>query len=113
MGHGRHKGKSQGTRKRKQQLIEPAIQPQPKITLHALIGSINSKTMRVRGKLGTHWVTILIDSSSTLDPTISRNTQLPLDQANRVHVRLANGELIPSEGKCSGVKFKEQCSMWI
>lgn len=44
---------------------------QPEISLHALIGSVNPRTMRVQGRVRNQEVVILIDSGSThnfIDP---------------------------------------------
>lgn len=42
-----------------------AIRADPEISLHALTGSLNLKTMRVVGIVGGQKVVILIDSGST------------------------------------------------
>lgn len=79
------------------------------ISHHALTRSQNPKTTRVMGRIGAQWVTILIDTGSThnfLDPAVLKNVKLPLNVEENVKVRVANGEVIPSEGRCSGVKIK-------
>lgn len=43
------------------------------ISLHALTGSLNPKTMRIKGKISVKWLTILVDTSyahNFLDPTV-------------------------------------------
>lgn len=61
-------------------------------------------------------MTILIDTGSThnfLDPKVSKKAQLPLDQIDRVNVRVASGEMITSEARCIGVKLKIQGIIFI
>lgn len=41
-----------------------------------------------------------MSTQNFLDPTILNKAKLPLDQCEKVMV--ANGELIPNEGKCNG-----------
>lgn len=75
---------------------------QPEISLHALTGSHNPRTMRAMGKIGGHWITILIDTGSThnsLDPAIFSKVKLPINTTKRVSVKVTNEEVIPSEGK--------------
>lgn len=54
---------------------------QPETSLHAIIGSLSPKTMKVKGKIGGQWVTILIDFGSThnsLDLAIFSKILLPV-----------------------------------
>lgn len=82
------------------------------ISLHALTGSQNLKTIRVMGKIGgAQWMTILIDTGSThnfLDPAVLAKVKLPLNLIVKVRVRVASGEVIPSERKCTGVSVMIQ-----
>lgn len=74
------------------------------ITLHAINRSHNPRTMRVKGRFGNQWVTILIDTESThnfLDLAILKKSNFLVDDIDKVKVRVANGDYIPSEGKCS------------
>ena len=53
--------------------------------------------MKVRGKINGHWVTILIDTSSThnfLDATMLSILQLSLDSTLTFEVKVANGATI-------------------
>lgn len=87
------------------------VNANPGISLHAITCSINPHTMRVKGKMGSQWVIILIDTRSThnfLDPAIVRRWQLPFNQANKVRVRVASGEQLLSEGECISTKFRIQ-----
>lgn len=63
--------------------------------------------MRVKGRIENQWVTILIDSRSTynfLDLVIFKKSNLPIDDMEKVKVTVTNGDLIPSKGKCSGLR---------
>ncbi|KAG7970785.1 hypothetical protein I3843_07G101600, partial [Carya illinoinensis] len=59
---------------------EPKIvEIEPGISIHALSGSPNSRTMRLLGKVQGCVVVILIDTGSThnfLDPSVAKKTQL-------------------------------------
>lgn len=68
------------------------------------------------GRVGTQCVTILIDMGSThnfLDPTVLKKVKLPFNLTKNVRVRVASGEIIPSEGKCMGVKLKIQGTIFL
>ena len=73
------------------------------ITLYALLGSPSPGTMRVRGKINGHWVTILIDTSCAhnfLDIVILAILQLSLDLTITFEVKMANGATIQTQGVC-------------
>ncbi|XP_042972766.1 uncharacterized protein LOC122304569 [Carya illinoinensis] len=83
----------------------------PAITLHAIIGSLNPKTMRVVGKIGNQPVTILIDSGSThnfIDPSLLSKLSLPVFTTDKVKVKIANGDQIQSEGSLKHVALVVQ-----
>ncbi|KAG2701180.1 hypothetical protein I3760_06G032300 [Carya illinoinensis] len=99
--------------------LEPAVatlalstvEPIPEISLHAITGSLNPCTMRVKGKVGSQWATILIDTGSThnfLDPAVVIKGQLPINQERRVRVRVASGEQLLSEGESVQTRFNIQ-----
>ena len=67
------------------------------ISLYALLGSPSRGTMRMRGKINGHWITILIDIGSThnfLDTAILVVLQLSLDLTLTFEVKVANGATI-------------------
>ena len=75
----------------------------PEISLHAIIHSLHPKTMRVLGWIEGQEVVILIDSGSThniVDTLICKRAYLLVQKDQRIKVRLANGELVVSEGNC-------------
>ncbi|XP_042946164.1 uncharacterized protein LOC122279545 [Carya illinoinensis] len=60
-----------------------------------------------KGKIGPKWVVILIDSGSThnfLDPAMLSRVSIPIVAEDKVRVKVANGELVDSEGKVKGVQ---------
>lgn len=74
----------------------------PEISFHAITGSLNPKTMCVKGRIDSVGVTILIDSGNThnfLDPTLLAKVQLSITTEERVKVKMANGDRMDSEGK--------------
>jgi hypothetical protein len=83
----------------------------PEISLNAIVGSPSPKTMRIIGFLRYHRVTVLIDSGSThnfVDVELVSLLGLQLVQHKGVKVRVANGQLVPSPGKCQAVILKLQ-----
>ncbi|KAG2696289.1 hypothetical protein I3760_07G052400 [Carya illinoinensis] len=65
----------------------------PAITLHAIIGSLNPKTMRVVGKI---------------DPSLLSKLSLPVFTTDKVKVKIANGDQIQSEGSLKHVALVVQ-----
>jgi hypothetical protein len=56
--------------------------PDPEISLHAIVGALNPKTMRLFGMLRTHKVVVLLDTGCThnfLDPAVLRKVPLRVD----------------------------------
>jgi len=79
---------------------------EPVISLHALTGTPNPQTMRVRGVLGNLGLVVLMDSRSThnfLNPQIAQRLGLRPTHSGRMTVTVANGEKIHCTGVCAGV----------
>ncbi|KAG5224656.1 Transposon Tf2-8 polyprotein [Salix suchowensis] len=60
---------------------------EPEISIHALCGSPNPKTMRIVGQIGRKTVVILIDTGSThnfIDPSIMHMIQIPYDAERKM-----------------------------
>ncbi|KAF5447657.1 hypothetical protein F2P56_033191, partial [Juglans regia] len=89
---------------------------QPEISLHAIIGSISPKTMRIRGKIGNQELVVLIDLGSThnfVDPSVIKKGNIPVNLVEKVRVRVANGEQVSSEGGCSDLRVKLQGNVFL
>lgn len=83
----------------------------PEIFLHSLTRSINTKTMRVLGKIGGQQEVILIDLGSThnfLDRSIVKRAQLKAKKEDDIRVILANMVLLTIEGKSEELKIQIQ-----
>lgn len=64
MGDLNHNGLEEIKNEEEEEGLE-AVEADPEISLHALAGSLNPKTIRVVGRVGGQNVVILIDSRST------------------------------------------------
>lgn len=77
------------------------------ISLHAIVGSLAPKTMRILAKINHQKVLILIDTGSThsfIDPYVARNAKL-LREDSHLTVQVANGAILPCLGYCKTVSF--------
>jgi hypothetical protein len=84
---------------------------EPEISLHAIFGPSDSKSMRLLGLLHNHQVSILIDSRSThnfLDPSILSKLQLTVTSTPLLWVKIADSTSIQSYGKTDMVSLKVQ-----
>ena len=75
------------------------------ISLHVVTGTTTTRTMRVRGTIGTTPITILIDTGSTynfLYQKMGERLALPVDREKSLKVMVADG----SRMSCIGV-YKE------
>ena len=78
------------------------------ISLHAIIGTPNPKTMRVKIKLKGHEFIALIDTGSThnfLHPRVARKVRLSIIKHKPIGVHIADGSMLWSEGSCQEVKL--------
>ena len=79
------------------------------ITLYALLGSPSPGTMRVWGRINHQDVLILIDSGSThnfLDVSSWSSLKLPLSTQESFTVKVANGEVLRTQGACHEVNLR-------
>ena len=70
---------------------------EPEITLYALVGSPTPGTMKVKGKVNSVSLVILVDSGSThnfIDAAIVSVLHVPVDESQILEVKVANGDII-------------------
>ncbi|XP_040996196.1 uncharacterized protein LOC121242393 [Juglans microcarpa x Juglans regia] len=87
----------------------------PEISLHAIMGAANSRTMRVMATIGACVLVVLIDTCSThnfLDPGALCKTKLHCDSKAKVVVKVANGAVVESEGMISNMSLSIQGSLF-
>lgn len=76
------------------------------ITLYALVGSPNSWTMRVKGRIKSVSLVILVDSGSThsfIDASVISVLHIPVDKSQILEVKVANGHTIKTQVLYKGV----------
>ncbi|XP_052291764.1 uncharacterized protein LOC127900631 [Citrus sinensis] len=76
------------------------------VSLKALTRATPQNTMRLKGTLKKHGVTILIDSGSThnfLNPSLAKQCGCPVTTTTQFQVTVADGGVISSSRKCSHV----------
>jgi predicted aspartyl protease len=81
----------------------------PEISIQAITSSVHPKTMRIVGRVKNQNLTLLIDSGSThnfLISSVVKKTRLLLNRKCQIHVKVANGEEVLSECKCSEVQIQ-------
>jgi len=95
------------------QNCEVLVGEEPEISLNAITGTPSPKTMRLIGFLKLHRVIILIDSGSThnfVDSKLIAQLGIIPHNHNSVKVRVANGEVVLSPGRCDDIGLKMQGS---
>lgn len=83
----------------------------PEISIHAISGSPSPNTMRLVGMIQRQVVVILVDSRSThnfSDPSIVKKARMLMVTTEKITVKVANGDKLQSEGKCTPVTVKVQ-----
>ncbi|KAF5471876.1 hypothetical protein F2P56_008640 [Juglans regia] len=87
------------------------METKPEISLSEISGMPSANTMRLLGIIGQKEVEILIDSGSThsfIDSSIALKTKLRVDTIKGMSVKIANGDMVHSEGYCSNVRTSIQ-----
>lgn len=80
----------------------------PEISLHAISGTLNPQTMRLKGTIGKHSVVVLVDSGSAhnfIDLMTARKTGVNIRREGTMEVMVANGDKLHSSGCCKIGKF--------
>jgi hypothetical protein len=83
-----------------------ALDDEPVISLHAIIGSPTPSTMRVKGRLNNNGITSLMDSGSThnfLSTRWAEKVGLKPNHTRRLQVIVANGERLECRGLYKGL----------
>ncbi|XP_062176260.1 uncharacterized protein LOC133881329 [Alnus glutinosa] len=81
------------------------------ISLNAITGAPSPRTMRIIGILKHHSIVILIDSGSThnfVDTKLAASLGIRSSIQDEIQVKIANGDEVPSPGRCKEVKVKMQ-----
>ncbi|RVX03831.1 Transposon Tf2-8 polyprotein [Vitis vinifera] len=93
----------------------PIVEIEPGISIHALVGSPNPKTMRFLGHICGRAVVILVDTGSThnfMDPSVIQRAHLPSNPTEGLSVKVANGQAVCSEGSCAAVPLHMQGNLY-
>lgn len=72
--------------------------------------------MRLLRQLRNQWMVILVDTGSThnfMDDSVVTRSQLPIQKMEQIQVKVASGEKISSEGRCTDVNFKVQGNIFV
>lgn len=81
------------------------------ISLHAMVGAINPKTMRVLAQVENYTQVVLINSRNTndfLDQGTMWKIKLKCNSIDTVRVKVANGVVMSNEGMISQLPFEIQ-----
>ena len=80
----------------------------PEVSLHALAGQYNPRTIRVRGRIDNHYVNVLVDSGSThnfIQERIAKQLGLPIILSKHFKVYVGNGDFLICDSKCVNVQL--------
>ena len=83
----------------------------PVISLHALWGADDCKTMRVVGRIKKQSLVMLIDSGSThnfIDQSVAKRLKCKTHLTAGLNVTVANGEVLKSQKACKAVIWESQ-----
>jgi hypothetical protein len=81
----------------------------PEISLNAITGTPNPKTMRIVGFIRHHRVVVLIDSGGThnfVDSKLAASLGIHPQPHDGIKVQIANGQEVASPGHCGEVEVK-------
>ena len=87
--------------------VEDHQEAQPEISLHALSGWSDYRTMRVTARIGQCEMVVLIDSGSThnfISEKIANLLQLPVVPTKHFNVKVANGGPLKCQGRFENVQ---------
>lgn len=81
------------------------------ISFHALSGGTDPATIRIRGHISNHPVTVLIDGGSThnfVQTRIAKFLELPSHPTNTLKVMVGNGSILECHSLCSSIPISLQ-----
>ena len=81
------------------------------ISLHALLGTSDSRTMRVQGKIKQHFVILLVDSGSIhnfIDQALVKRLHCQVHNISNIRVSMANGNKLWTKGIYKMVLWETQ-----
>ncbi|RVW48758.1 Transposon Tf2-8 polyprotein [Vitis vinifera] len=90
------------------EMEEPLVEQEPEISLYALAGWSESRTMRIYAQIGQHQLVALIDSGSThnfISEKMATMLQLPVGPTRPFPVRVANGTPMQCRWKYETVRW--------
>jgi hypothetical protein len=91
------------------------IEDFPEISLNAITGTPNPRTMRLLGVLKGQQVVILIDSGSThnfVDAQLAKMLGIQVQNGRTVKVKVANGQEVLSPGRSKALPLKIQKALF-
>ncbi|KAJ8752504.1 hypothetical protein K2173_004792 [Erythroxylum novogranatense] len=91
--------------------IEDPEEEKSSISIHALTGSPNPRTMRLKGQLKRSIATILVDTGSThnfINADFAEKAHIPISSSGRFEVLVASGDRLFSKGKSKQVPITIQ-----
>ena len=80
----------------------------PEVSMHALTGKISPRTIRVKGRIGNHYVYILIDTGSThnvIQEMIVHQLGLSIIPSKHFKVYIGNEDFLVCDNSCVEVKL--------
>ena len=83
--------------------VGPIVTGEPKLSIHALEGTFNYQTMRLRGSVGRKVLCILIDSGSThnfINSRMARKLGCVMEYIHELKVLTANGMELQCSERC-------------
>ena len=80
----------------------------PEVSMHALAGQISPRTIRVKGRIGNHYIKVLVDSGSThnfIKEKVAQQLGLTITPSNEFKVYIGNGDFLLCNNSCVDVKL--------
>ena len=78
------------------------------VIMHAQSGQISLRTIRVTGRIGDHYVNVLIDNGSThnfIQEMVAHQLGLSITPSKQFRVYIGNGDFLICDNSCAEVKL--------